>query len=186
MVSCRVVAQARGDWGLLEPWGQAQPFVARPCIAPIVAGDALGRQRHAGSRAGLDARFVVAKLSGMRVDEFGLGYPPRALVIAKKGETEYTLNWLPFGGFVVNRVLPAYLVRDPQPDPSRETGPDVALARKLATLRDRFAALVEAERAEIAQLERAAPEAPLVEIPLQTDEPTSLRSLALIAAALDA
>lgn len=44
--------------------------------------------------------FVAAKLSGMRVDEFGLGYPPRALVIAKKGETLYTLNWLPFGGFV--------------------------------------------------------------------------------------
>ncbi len=44
--------------------------------------------------------FVVAKLSGMRVDEFGLGYPPRALTIAKIGETEYTLNWLPFGGFV--------------------------------------------------------------------------------------
>ena len=44
--------------------------------------------------------FIVAKLSGMRVDEFGIGYPPRALTIAKKGETEYTLNWLPFGGFV--------------------------------------------------------------------------------------
>lgn len=44
--------------------------------------------------------FVVAKLSGMRVDEFGLGYPPRAVTIAKRGETSYTLNWLPFGGFV--------------------------------------------------------------------------------------
>ncbi len=44
--------------------------------------------------------FVAAKLSGMRVDEFGLGYPPRALTIAKKGDTLYTLNWLPFGGFV--------------------------------------------------------------------------------------
>ncbi|MDD3531169.1 MAG: M50 family metallopeptidase [Candidatus Pacebacteria bacterium] len=44
--------------------------------------------------------FVAAKLSGMRVDEFGLGYPPRALLLGKKGETEYTLNWLPFGGFV--------------------------------------------------------------------------------------
>lgn len=44
--------------------------------------------------------FVAAKLSGMRVDEFGLGYPPRALTITKKGETTYTLNWLPFGGFV--------------------------------------------------------------------------------------
>jgi len=44
--------------------------------------------------------FVAAKLSGMRVDEFGLGYPPRALTIAKVGGTLYTLNWLPFGGFV--------------------------------------------------------------------------------------
>src|SRR5258708_5809283 len=44
--------------------------------------------------------FVAGKLSGMRVDEFGIGYPPRALTIGKIGETEYTLNWLPFGGFV--------------------------------------------------------------------------------------
>ena len=44
--------------------------------------------------------FGVAKWAGMRVDEFGLGYPPRAARIAKRGETEYTLNWLPFGGFV--------------------------------------------------------------------------------------
>ncbi|KND49710.1 MAG: RIP metalloprotease RseP [Parcubacteria bacterium C7867-008] len=43
--------------------------------------------------------FIVAKLSGMRVDEFGVGYPPRAWGF-KKGGTEYTLNWLPFGGFV--------------------------------------------------------------------------------------
>lgn len=44
--------------------------------------------------------FIAAKLAGMRVDEFGLGYPPRAITIARGGETEYTLNWLPFGGFV--------------------------------------------------------------------------------------
>lgn len=44
--------------------------------------------------------FVAAKMSGMRVDEFGLGYPPRAFLLGKIGETEYTLNWLPFGGFV--------------------------------------------------------------------------------------
>lgn len=43
--------------------------------------------------------FIVAKLSGMRVDEFGIGYPPR--IWGKKfGETEYTINALPFGGFV--------------------------------------------------------------------------------------
>jgi regulator of sigma E protease len=43
--------------------------------------------------------FVVAKLSGMRVDEFGLGYPPKIVGKKYKG-TEYSLNWLPFGGFV--------------------------------------------------------------------------------------
>ncbi len=43
--------------------------------------------------------FFVAKLTGMRVDEFGLGYPPR-LAGKKLGETEYTINALPFGGFV--------------------------------------------------------------------------------------
>lgn len=43
--------------------------------------------------------FVVAKLTGMRVDEFGIGYPPR-IAGFRYGETEYTLNALPFGGFV--------------------------------------------------------------------------------------
>ncbi len=43
--------------------------------------------------------FLVAKLFGLRVDEFGFGFPPR--MFAKKiGETEYSFNWLPFGGFV--------------------------------------------------------------------------------------
>lgn len=43
--------------------------------------------------------FYVAKKNGVRVDEFGFGLPPK--VFGKKvGETEYTLNLLPFGGFV--------------------------------------------------------------------------------------
>ncbi len=43
--------------------------------------------------------FIVAKKSGIRVDEFGLGFPPK--VFSKKwGSTLYTLNLLPFGGFV--------------------------------------------------------------------------------------
>ena len=44
--------------------------------------------------------FTVAKLTGIRVEEFGLGYPPRLLTIARRGDTEYTLNAIPFGGFV--------------------------------------------------------------------------------------
>lgn len=44
--------------------------------------------------------FLAAKLFGVRVQEFGVGYPPRAFLFGKIGETEYTFNWLPFGGFV--------------------------------------------------------------------------------------
>ncbi|MCR4325856.1 MAG: RIP metalloprotease [Patescibacteria group bacterium] len=44
--------------------------------------------------------FVAAKLSGVKVEEFGVGYPPRAFTLVKLGGTEYTLNWIPFGGFV--------------------------------------------------------------------------------------
>jgi regulator of sigma E protease len=44
--------------------------------------------------------FVVARLAGIRVLEFGIGFPPRARVLRSRGETIYTLNWLPIGGFV--------------------------------------------------------------------------------------
>jgi regulator of sigma E protease len=44
--------------------------------------------------------FAAAKLFKVKVEEFGLGYPPRAFLITKKGDTEYTFNWIPFGGFV--------------------------------------------------------------------------------------
>lgn len=43
--------------------------------------------------------FSVAKFFGIRVDEFGLGFPPK-LFAKKYGETVYTLNAIPFGGFV--------------------------------------------------------------------------------------
>jgi len=44
--------------------------------------------------------FASARLAGVRVLEFGIGFPPRAKVLRNKGETLYTLNWLPIGGFV--------------------------------------------------------------------------------------
>ena len=43
--------------------------------------------------------FVVAKAFGTRVDEFGIFFPPR-LFARRWGETEYSLNAIPFGGFV--------------------------------------------------------------------------------------
>lgn len=43
--------------------------------------------------------FFLAKKSGIKVEEFGLGIPPRLWGI-KIGETTYSINLLPFGGFV--------------------------------------------------------------------------------------
>ncbi|MDO8604422.1 MAG: site-2 protease family protein [bacterium] len=43
--------------------------------------------------------FIAAKRAGVRVDEFGLGFPPR-LWTKKVGETLYSVNAFPVGGFV--------------------------------------------------------------------------------------
>lgn len=43
--------------------------------------------------------FIVAKLVGMRVDEFAFGFPPR-LFSKKVGETTYAFNAIPLGGYV--------------------------------------------------------------------------------------
>ena len=43
--------------------------------------------------------FIVAKRAGMKVEEFGFGFPPRLWGI-KRGETTYSINLIPFGGFV--------------------------------------------------------------------------------------
>jgi len=43
--------------------------------------------------------FVTAKMAGVKVEEFGIGYPPR-IYGKKRGETTYSINWLPVGGFV--------------------------------------------------------------------------------------
>jgi len=43
--------------------------------------------------------FILAKKFGTKIEEFGIGYPPR--VLGKKfGETIYSLNLIPFGAFV--------------------------------------------------------------------------------------
>lgn len=43
--------------------------------------------------------FFAAKSLKMKVDEFGVGFPPK-IFGRRRGDTEYSLNWLPFGGFV--------------------------------------------------------------------------------------
>jgi regulator of sigma E protease len=44
--------------------------------------------------------FVVAKLNGIHVEEFGIGFPPRLFTLFERGGTRYTINAIPMGGFV--------------------------------------------------------------------------------------
>jgi regulator of sigma E protease len=67
-------------------WGGAIPLLLL-ILVPLVLIHELGH-------------FIVARIVKIRVLEFGLGFPPRAKVIGHDHETEYTLNWLPIGGFV--------------------------------------------------------------------------------------
>lgn len=75
--------------------------------------------------------FFTAKKSGVRVEEFGFGLPPRAIGIQKKdgkwrfvkqdysadkepkAETVYSLNWIPLGGFVKIKGEEGGAVSDP-------------------------------------------------------------------------
>ena len=75
--------------------------------------------------------FITAKKSGIRVDEFGIGFPPK--IFGKKiGETTYTLNWIPFGGFVK--------IFGENPDDESISGPDSA--RSFVNKKRRIQALV--------------------------------------------
>jgi len=61
--------------------------------------------------------FFAAKRLGIRVDEFGLGFAPR-MWGKKIGETIYSINWIPFGGFVK--------IFGETPDAENISGPDAS------------------------------------------------------------
>ena len=44
--------------------------------------------------------FIASKLSKIKVDEFGIGFPPRAFTLFWRNGTRYSVNWIPIGGFV--------------------------------------------------------------------------------------
>src|SRR5688572_24638062 len=44
--------------------------------------------------------FLVARRNGVDVEEFGIGFPPRAWKRTTKSGYIFSLNWLPIGGFV--------------------------------------------------------------------------------------
>ncbi|MCP4631464.1 MAG: RIP metalloprotease RseP [candidate division Zixibacteria bacterium] len=43
--------------------------------------------------------FIVAKRLGVKVERFSLGYPPKMIGFTR-GDTEYCISWIPFGGYV--------------------------------------------------------------------------------------
>src|ERR1035437_2865037 len=61
--------------------------------------------------------FFTAKRFGIRVDEFGFGFPPK-LFGKKFGETEYSINLWPIGGFVK--------IFGENPDEENTSGPDAS------------------------------------------------------------
>ncbi|MDF1535543.1 MAG: RIP metalloprotease RseP [bacterium] len=57
--------------------------------------------------------FIVAKLQGIGVDRFSIGFPPKMFGFTR-GETEYCVSWIPLGGYVKLRGE----------DPDEEADPD--------------------------------------------------------------
>lgn len=44
--------------------------------------------------------FWAARWMGIKIEEFGIGFPPRAITLGVRNGVRYSLNWLPLGGFV--------------------------------------------------------------------------------------
>jgi regulator of sigma E protease len=61
--------------------------------------------------------FVFARLCGIRVDAFKIGFGPK-IFSWRRGETEYGINWIPFGGYVK--------IHGENPDEDSMHGPDAS------------------------------------------------------------
>lgn len=44
--------------------------------------------------------FFAARRNGVEIEEFGIGFPPRAFKKRMRGDYIFSINWLPLGGFV--------------------------------------------------------------------------------------
>ncbi|MBN2005955.1 MAG: site-2 protease family protein [Anaerolineae bacterium] len=60
--------------------------------------------------------FMMARLTGVWAREFGIGYPPRIVKLFKWKETDFTLNWLPLGGFVRLEGEETFKEKDQEPE----------------------------------------------------------------------
>ncbi len=85
------------------------------CLIPLIVVHELGH-------------FIMARLIGVWAREFGIGYPPRIIKLFKWRETDFTLNWLPLGGFVRLEGEQTF-AEDKDKEESEEMSPE-ALAEK--------------------------------------------------------
>src|SRR3989304_2100683 len=73
--------------------------------------------------------FLAAKLFGVKVEEFGFGFPfPGKIWSVKKGETTYSINWLPAGGFVKLYGEESGSARGPRAFTSKPVGVRIIIA----------------------------------------------------------
>ncbi len=81
--------------------------------------------------------FIVARLFGIRVDDFSIGFGKRLIRLGKRGDTEYNIRLLPLGGFVkiagmeadeepINRVKEKVLGKPATDDPDANEAPLLA------------------------------------------------------------
>jgi regulator of sigma E protease len=85
------------------------------CLIPLIVVHELGH-------------FIMARLIGVWAREFGIGYPPRIVKLFKWRETDFTLNWLPLGGFTRLEGEQTF-AEDEEKDTDEEISPEV-LAEK--------------------------------------------------------
>lgn len=64
--------------------------------------------------------YLAARIAGVKVEEFGLGYPPRLARLFSFQGTDFTLNWIPYGGFA---RLKGTDEDDPEPDSFNAASP---------------------------------------------------------------
>jgi regulator of sigma E protease len=73
--------------------------------------------------------FMMARLIGVWAREFGIGYPPRIVKLFTWKETDFTLNWLPFGGFTRLEGEQTFAEEEEGKEEGEEVSPEV-LAEK--------------------------------------------------------
>jgi regulator of sigma E protease len=89
------VGQGEGEGGAMSGLQELFQWEARnllPILTGIVALGVVVFLHELG-------HFIVAKISGIGVEVFSIGFPPKILGF-KRGETEYRISWIFFGGYV--------------------------------------------------------------------------------------